>query len=635
MATPLSILQQYWKYPAFRPLQEDIIQSVLSGCDTLALLPTGGGKSICYQVPALCREGVCIVVSPLIALMKDQVFQLKKRGIPAAAIYSGMSAREIDITFENACHDAYKLLYLSPERLQTDMAMARIARMNVNLLAVDEAHCVSQWGYDFRPPYLQIAEFRQHILPQTPLLALTATATPEVVRDIQDKLGFRSGSRVFQQSFERKNLSYSVLYEARKLDKLLSILKSVSGSGLIYVRSRKETKEIALLLQREGISADFYHAGLGLEERNQKQESWLQGRTRIMACTNAFGMGIDKPDVRLVVHLAPPDSLEAYFQEAGRAGRDGLKSYAVLLYTPSDADSLRRHLKQAHPGIEEVRRVYQALGSYSQIAIGAGRGESFPFDLQHFCVTYRFEQPAAYAALRTLEHEGWIALSDATGALPRVRIEANREALYDYQLRQPLADKVIQALLRLYPGIQREYMEVSLPTLARYAKTEVPALEQVLLAARQASILDYQPASAQPTMTFLQERVPPENLALDAKRLQFLRERAEQRIEAVIRYAETRHCRSRQLLAYLGEFGAKPCGICDICTGRNTAELSADAYEVLKSQIFTLLRQRQQSVQMLLNAFPSRQQPLVLQTLEHLLAEGMLAEAEDGSLCLL
>lgn len=634
MPTPLSVLQQYWKYPAFRPLQEDIIQSVLDGHDTLALLPTGGGKSICYQVPALCREGLCLVVSPLIALMKDQVFQLKKRGIPAAAIYSGMSVREIDITFENACQGAYKLLYLSPERLQTDMAVARIARMNVNLLAIDEAHCVSQWGYDFRPPYLQIAEFRQHILPHTPLLALTATATPDVVRDIQEKLGFRARGRVFQQSFERKNLSYSVLYEARKIDKLLGIVKSVPGSGLIYVRSRKETKEVALLLQREGISADFYHAGLSLEERNRKQEAWIQGRTRIMACTNAFGMGIDKPDVRLVVHLAPPDSLEAYFQEAGRAGRDGLKSYAVLLYTPSDAESLRRHLQQAYPGVEEVRRVYQALGSYSQIAIGAGRGEAFPFDLQHFCVTYRFEQPAAYAALRTLEHEGWIALSDAAGVLPRVRIEVNRETLYDYQLRNPQADKAIQALLRLYPGIQREYVEVSLPTLAHYAQTEVPALEKVLLAARQATIMDYQPASTQPIMVFLHERVPAESLTFDVKRLQFLRERAEQRIEAVIRYAETRQCRSRQLLAYLGEWNARSCGICDICTGRNSVELSADAFEALKAQIFALLKQQQQSVQALLNAFPSRQQPLVLQTLEHLLAEGMLAEAEDGSLSL-
>ncbi len=631
MSTPLAILQQYWKYPSFRPLQEDIIQSVLDGHDTLALLPTGGGKSLCYQVPALCREGVCLVVSPLIALMKDQVFQLKKRGIPAAAVYSGMSAREIDITFENACQGAYKLLYLSPERLQTDMAIARIARMQVNLLAIDEAHCVSQWGYDFRPPYLEIGAFRQHLLPQVPLLALTATATPEVVLDIQNKLGFRA-SRVFQQSFERKNLSYSVLYEARKLDKLLDILKSVPGSGLVYVRTRKETREVALRLQKEGISADFYHAGLSFEERGRKQEDWIQGRIRIMACTNAFGMGIDKADVRLVVHMAPPDSIEAYFQEAGRAGRDGLKSYAVLLYSPSDADNLRRHLAQAHPDIEQVRRVYHALGHYTQIAIGAGRGEAFPFDLQHFCLSYQMEQPLTYAALKVLEQEGWIALLDATNNFPRVRIEVGREALYDYQLRHPQADRIIQALLRAYPGIQRDYQEISLAVLARYAKTDTAAVEQMLKVARQAAILDYQPANQQAAVVFLQERVAAENLTLDVRRLNFLRQRAEQRVEAVIRYAETRACRSRQLLAYLGEAEALPCGICDICTGRNAAEITAETFDMLKERIFNLLREQHQPLHMLVTAFPSRQQPYVVQALEHLLSEGLLVETADGHL---
>jgi len=631
MSTPLAILQQYWKYPSFRPLQEDIIQSVLDGHDTLALLPTGGGKSLCYQVPALCREGVCLVVSPLIALMKDQVFQLKKRGIPAAAVYSGMSTREIDITFENACQGAYKLLYLSPERLQTDMAIARIARMQVNLLAIDEAHCVSQWGYDFRPPYLEIGAFRQHLLPQVPLLALTATATPEVVLDIQNKLGFRA-SRVFQQSFERKNLSYSVLYEARKLDKLMDILKSVPGSGLIYVRTRKETQEVALRLQKEGVSADFYHAGLTFEERSRKQEDWIQGRTRIMACTNAFGMGIDKADVRLVVHMAPPDSIEAYFQEAGRAGRDGLKSYAVLLYSPSDADNLRRHLAQAHPDIEQVRRVYHALGHYTQIAIGAGRGEAFPFDLQHFCLSYQMEQPLTYAALKVLEQEGWIALLDATNNFPRVRIEVGREALYDYQLRHPQADRIIQALLRAYPGIQRDYQEISLAVLARYAKTDTAAVEQMLKVARQAAILDYQPANQQAAVVFLQERVAAENLTLDVRRLDFLRQRAEQRVEAVIRYAETRACRSRQLLAYLGEAEALPCGICDICTGRNAAEITAETFDMLKERIFTLLREQHQPLHMLVTAFPSRQQPYVVRALEHLLSEGLLVETADGHL---
>lgn len=339
-STPSEILQQYWGYPAFRPLQEDIIRSALSDRDTLALLPTGGGKSLCYQVPALCREGLCVVVSPLIALMKDQVEHLHRKNIPAAAVFSGMSRREIDIIFENACQGAYKLLYISPERLQTDLAQARLQRMKVNLLAVDEAHCISQWGYDFRPSYLQIADLRT-LLPGVPILALTATATPEVATDIQEKLQFKTPA-FFQQSFLRSNLSYSVLYEVKKLDKLADILLRVPGSGVVYVRSRGETQNIAAWLQTKRINAGFYHAGLSSDERNQRQDAWMKGEMRIMVCTNAFGMGIDKPDVRIVVHLSPPDSMEAYFQEAGRAGRDGQKAYATLLYTEDDADQLRR-----------------------------------------------------------------------------------------------------------------------------------------------------------------------------------------------------------------------------------------------------------------------------------------------------
>ncbi len=631
MSDPLSILQHYWKYSSFRPLQEEIICSVLKGTDTLALMPTGGGKSICYQVPALCREGLCIVVSPLIALMKDQVYRLKECGISAAAVYSGMGQRELDNVFENACQGAYKLLYLSPERLQTDIAMARIPRMHVNLLAVDEAHCVSQWGDDFRPPYLQIADFRRRFLPNTPILALTATATPEVLRDIQEKLGFRNG-RLFQQSFERKNLSYSVLYESRKLDKLLDILKNVSGSALVYTRSRKDTKEIATWLQQKGISADFYHAGLPLKERNQKQDGWMSGRTRVMVCTNAFGMGIDKPDVRIVVHVSLPESLEAYFQEAGRAGRDGLKSYAVLLYTPSDADALRRQLQQSHPEPPIIRRVYEALGNYTKLAVGAGKGETFPFDIQEFCTIYRLETAAAHAALKILEQEGWIALSDTANTLPRVRIEAAREVLYDYRLRYPQADKVLLALLRTYPGIHREYVEVSLAKLAHYAQTDVSRVVQMLELACRAEILDYRPPNQQAVLTFLRERVLAENLELDVQRLRFLRQRADRRAEAVIRYAETRQCRSRQLLAYLGELDTQPCGICDICTGRNAPDHSSETFYMAKERIFALLQQRPQPLQTLLAAFTSRHQAHVLYALEHLMAEGEISETENGYL---
>lgn len=631
MTEPRTILQQFWKYPAFRPLQEDIIRSVLAGQDTLALLPTGGGKSICYQVPALCREGLCLVVSPLIALMKDQVAQLKQRGIPAAAIYAGMSRRELDIVFENACNGSYKLLYLSPERLQTDLAFERVKRMQVNLLAVDEAHCVSQWGYDFRPPYLQIADFRQKLLPKTPLLALTATATPEVVHDIQEKLGFRAG-KIFQQSFERQNLSYSVLYETQKREKLLDILRHVPGSGLVYLRSRGETKDIARFLQEQRISADFYHAGLSMEERSQKQEAWISGRTRIMACTNAFGMGIDKPDVRLVAHLNLPDSLEAYFQEAGRAGRDGKKSYAVLLYAPGDADTLRFHLKSAYPDMELVRRVYSALGSFSQLAIGAGLGENLPFDLQHFCLTYKFEQGPAFSALKLLEQEGWIALSDAAGAMPRVFISAAREALYDYQLRHKQADTVTKVLLRAYPGVQRDLVEISLPTLARYANMEPGTVEQTLLTAQKEGILEYQPALNQPQLTFTRERVAAENLTIDTERFNFRKERAEARTAEAIRYAETRTCRSRQLLAYFGQPDSKPCGICDVCTGRNRSEVPEDVFEALERKIMGLLKKEKLPASELLAAFSARQQEQVDKVLSYLLDEGRLVEEEDGRL---
>ncbi|MEZ4891567.1 MAG: ATP-dependent DNA helicase RecQ [Saprospiraceae bacterium] len=385
-------------------MQEEIVQSALDGKDALALLPTGGGKSVCFQVPALCLEGITIVISPLIALMKDQVQNLQKLGVPAAAVFSGMSRRMVDIVFENACNGAYKLFYLSPERLQTELAIERLKRMQINLIAVDEAHCVSQWGYDFRPSYLKIAELRE-LLPNVPVLALTATATKEVLIDIQEKLAFRE-PLVFRKSFLRENLSYSVLYEDKKREKLLDILRNVPGSGLVYVRTRGETREIAQFLIQNRIIADNYHAGLSSDQRNKRQEAWIAGKTRIMVCTNAFGMGIDKPDVRIVVHWQIPETLEAYFQEAGRAGRDGKKSYATLLYGKSDANTLQYYLKASYPPVDMVRSVYASLASYTQLAVGAGLGESFDFDLSEFCKTYKLEHGQTHASLKLLEQEG-------------------------------------------------------------------------------------------------------------------------------------------------------------------------------------------------------------------------------------
>ncbi len=629
-AEPLAILRQYWGYPAFRPLQEDIIRSAINGQDTLALLPTGGGKSLCYQVPALCREGLCLVISPLIALMKDQVQQLQKRGISAAAVYAGMSRRELDIIFENACNGAYKLLYLSPERLQTDLVQGRIGRMAVNLLAVDEAHCVSQWGYDFRPPYLQIAEFRE-LLPGVPVLALTATATAPVVQDIQEKLDF-SKPLVFQQSFARQNLSYSVLYENKKREKLLDILRNVQGSGLIYLRSRGETKEVARFLQENRIQADFYHAGLAPEERNAKQEAWMAGRTRIMACTNAFGMGIDKPDVRIVVHLTLPESLEAYFQEAGRAGRDGKKSYAVLLYTPADADTLRYYLRAAYPDMELIKRVYQALGSFTQLATGAGAGESFDFDFPHFCQTYGLEHGPTHAALRLLEQEGWIALFDTGGLPARVHIAAGREALYDYQLRNKQADVLTKILLRAYPGIQRDFTDISVLSMAKYSNLPLEVVELTLQMAQKEGILDYQPQKDKPQLTFLRARVAADNLDLNTTLFNFRKQRAEERVDQAIRYAETRRCRSQLLLAYFGETESAPCGICDVCTGRNASDVPADVFAVLESKIIAVLQQEKMPLEGVLKIFPQRQKDQVTAVIGYLLDEEILKTDDAGRL---
>lgn len=627
---PIHILQQYWGYQSFRPMQADIIDSVLSGQDTLALLPTGGGKSVCYQVPALCREGITLVISPLIALMKDQVYNLRRRNIPAAAIFSGMQRREIDLIFENACNGAYKLLYLSPERLQTELAQARIARMKVNLLAVDEAHCISQWGYDFRPPYLQIAELRT-LLPQTPLMALTATATTEVLEDIQDKLAFKT-RHVFRQSFRRENLSYSVLYEDKKRDKLLDILKRVPGCGVVYVRSRGETKEIAHFLTQKGISADFYHAGLPAETRHQRQEAWMTNKIRIMVCTNAFGMGIDKPDVRTVVHLNLPDSLEAYFQEAGRGGRDGQKSYAALLYTPSDADRLQAYLKTAFPPLEMVRRVYQALGSYTQIAIGAGQGETFDFDLPHFCQVYKLDHAETHSALKLLEQDGWLLIDDAGYQPARLQIIADRATLYDYQLRNKQADQVIKVILRAYPGIYEQACDINEANIASFAKLPPETIGLIIQHAHKEGILDFQPRKDKPQLTFLREKVAAENLQLDLARFQFRKQRAEVRVAAAIHYVETRRCRSQLLLTYFNEPESPPCGICDICTGRNKPEFPVVEFETYARKISDLLRREPMPAAEVLKAFAPKRQELVAQVLGYLLDEGTLIQMEDGNL---
>ncbi|NUO02432.1 MAG: RecQ family ATP-dependent DNA helicase [Saprospiraceae bacterium] len=627
--SPQDVLKKYWGYDQFRPLQSDIIQSVLDGADTLALMPTGGGKSICFQVPALCREGICIVVSPLIALMKDQVYNLQKRNVPAVAIYSGMAYQDIDRILDNCAYGNTKFLYLSPERLTTDLAKARIRRMKVNLLAIDEAHCVSQWGYDFRPPYLEIAQIREW-LPDVPVLALTATATKQVVDDIQEKLAFRK-SNVFQKSFTRDNLSYAVLHEDNKLEKLADILTRVRGSGVVYVRSRKKTKDIADFLKQRGISADFYNAGLSAEIRSAKQDAWIANKVRVMVSTNAFGMGIDKPDVRIVVHMDLPDSIEAYYQEAGRAGRDEKKAYAVLLYNDNDRRSLEEQYEIAFPEIEEIRQVYRALGSYLQLAIGSGEGEGYDFDMTEFCKNYSFKAIKVLSCLKVLEQAGWIVLSEAVLIPSTLRILVTKEELYDYLLRHPKLDRIIKAILRTYQGAFLNEINVREGQLANFLNLSKGDLDKALNLLHKDRIVDYKRQKEKPQLVFTKERVDASVLDIDRQLYAFRKNRHLERIRKAVAYAETPTCRNRQLLHYFGQETDKNCGICDVCTGRTRTDISTDQFNTYRDWIQQVLQAGPLSMEQLVKSFPPAQEEKVLTAVGYLVDEGYLEE-EEGTL---
>lgn len=629
MQKPLDILKKYWGYPNFRASQLEIIQSVLDGRDTLALLPTGGGKSICYQVPALCQDGICIVVSPLIALMKDQVYQLQKRNIPAAAIYSGMYYSDIDRVLDNCIYGKTKLLYLSPERLMTDIARERISKMKVNLLAVDEAHCISQWGYDFRPPYLQIAEIRE-LLPETPVLALTATATNDVEHDIQEKLLFKD-QQVFKTSFARENLVYVVLKEEAKMNKLLDILKKVQGSGIVYVRNRRKTKEIALFLQQKGISADFYHAGLSSELRSQKQDNWINDKTRIIVSTNAFGMGIDKADVRAVVHMNLPDSLEAYFQEAGRGGRDGKKSFAVLLYNHTDKARLERDYEQAFPEFETIQRVYRALGGHFQLAVGGGANKAYDFDIVDFAKKYNFNIVETFNALKILEQAECISLSEAVYVPSQLHVRVSKDQLYDYQMRNPSLDRVLTTILRTYQGAFHGFIKIREKQLAQKLNMSRHNLTTALEKMQSDKVIDYLPQKDMPQLIFLHERIDADNLAIDHKRQKFLKERQHLRIQKAIAYAEKVQCRSQLLLEYFDEKDAPLCGKCDVCLERQKTTVSKDEYTVYKQKIERILKKEKLDIKALVDSFTPKRRNQVLKVLEYLMDEGIV-ERERGIL---
>ncbi|HEX8515770.1 MAG TPA: ATP-dependent DNA helicase RecQ [Bacteroidia bacterium] len=615
MAAIHDILEAYWGYKTFRPLQEDIINSVMNGNDTLALLPTGGGKSICFQVPGLARDGICIVVSPLIALMKDQVENLQKKNIKAIAITSSMHKREIDIALDNCVHGNIRFLYLSPERLETEIVRVRLQKMKVNLIAIDESHCISQWGYDFRPSYLKIASLRE-LLPGIPFLALTATATPEVVKDIQSKLGFKK-ENLLQKSFERKNLAYVVAQEEDKLSRLVKIANRLKGSGVVYVRNRKKTQEIASYLVSNKISADFYHAGLDSKIRDEKQNSWIRNKTRIIVCTNAFGMGIDKPDVRFVVHVDLPDSLEAYFQEAGRGGRDEKSAYAILLYNAGDKAELKRNVEVSFPEMDEIRQVYQALANFYQIPVGSAEGVTYDLNIAGICDTYKLNAVTVYNSLRFVEREGYISLTDAVFIQSRIKLDMNREDLYKFQISNPAFDIFIKLLLRSYSGLFDSFVKINEFELAGKVKSTKAEIIKKLEYLQQIKVLTYIPQTELPQLTFLKPRVDAKNLYLSKENFVLLKKRAYDRMEAVLNYADSTHkCRSRLLLSYFGENNTERCNHCDVCLEENRTTLHTDEYEALSKQIKQLLEVHPLPLQQLVDAVTGSNEHKILHTIQ-------------------
>lgn len=582
-----SILKEYWGYDKFRPLQLEIIESTCSGKDTLGLLPTGGGKSITFQVSALSKPGICIVVTPLIALMKDQVENLKNKNIKAYTIYSGQSKQEIDIMLNNCVYGDIKFLYVSPERLGTEIFKARVPDMNVNLIAVDEAHCISQWGYDFRPSYLKIANLRQ-LLPNIPVLALTATATSKVVDDIQDKLMFKQ-KNVFKKSFERKNLVYWVKESENKDNDLLKITKRNQGTGIVYVRNRRKTKETADFLMKNGISADYYHAGLSPELRDLKQQEWMDDKTKVIVSTNAFGMGIDKSDVRYVVHLDLPDSLEAYFQEAGRGGRDEKKAHAILLYNRHDRAKLRQNLTNSYPEIDFIKDVYENVGTFLQIPIGAGKGGSYNFELGEFITKYKYSAVKALNALKILEMEGYIAVTEEVNIPPRVKFIVNRNDLYKFQVDKLQFDAFIKLLLRSYTGLFQEYAAVDEYVLASKAQCSVETVHEYLVTLDKMKIIDYIPRLDKPQIVMTEERLDIKSIYISKEHYEVRKNNYQEKIEAAIRYAEsTQICRSRLLLEYFGDTSANNCGQCDICLKNRKNSVSVKSFGEIKEEILGL-----------------------------------------------
>ena len=638
------ILKDYWGYDSFRPLQEEIIHSVLDNKDTLALMPTGGGKSLCYQVPALAKDGMCLVISPLIALMKDQVENLRKKNITAFAIYSGMTRKDVINTLKVAANSNCRFLYVSPERLETSLFKEYLPGMDIKLVAVDEAHCISQWGYDFRPPYLRIAALREE-LPGVPVLALTASATPEVQKDICDKLaspltspltpphkwGGGHGWSIFRQSFERRNLSYSVFHVDSRINKLIEILKNVPGSGIVYCKSRKRTKEISELLQLHNISSDFYHAGLIQEERNSKQEAWIQDKTRVIVCTNAFGMGIDKPDVRVVVHIDLPDSLENYYQEAGRAGRDGKTAYAVLLYGKKDLDELETMADIRYPSLEDIRNVYQCIANYLQIPSGSGEGQSFDFDISDFIRKFKLKSHTTIYSLKTMEQEGWFAFNEQVFLPSTVKFTIHKDSLYAFEKSNPALEPAVKTLLRAYEGIFDFPVTISELVLVRLLKKDVSDIKKDLLQLHHYGIIEYHPQKDSPQLFLLQNRIKTEDLSINMDQYRRRKEKFVTRLKSMRGYVEEAvECRSKIIGSYFGDLEIPNCGICDNCLRQKKLPVNREEFEKIIHRIQTALKPQPLPSKQLLQQLSGIKKEKAWKVIEFLQAENKIELDKSG-----
>ncbi|MCU0321012.1 MAG: RecQ family ATP-dependent DNA helicase [Chitinophagaceae bacterium] len=631
MPTKEQILEQYWGYASFKGEQAAIVESILSQKDTVALLPTGGGKSICFQVPALMQEGVCLVISPLIALMKDQVENLQKRNIPAIALVSGMSYYDLTKALKKVVQEEYKFLYLSPERLESTLFKDYLPQINVSMIAIDEAHCISQWGYDFRPAYLKIAALRA-ALPNTTFVALTASATPLVQKDIVEKLQLKEPN-IFQQSFEKPNLSYSVFKVDSSINKAIQVLKNVAGSSIVYCSNRKETKRIALLLQQHGFSADFYHAGLTQVERSAKQKAWIENTIRVIVCTNAFGMGIDKPDVRTVIHLSLPDCIENYYQEAGRAGRDGKKAYAVLLHEPTDIATLQLLPQTKFPSFDIIKQVYQALADYLQIPVGIGEGKYYDFNLIEFCTNFKLDFHLVINVLKILEQQGHLAFSENIFLPSQVEFTTDKYTINNVEKVYPHLDTTMKALLRTYEGVFEHRVSINEKLLAKVAKLPFDKIYADLKILHGYGIIEYLPQKETPQIFLLTNRAPAQHLQLNAE-IYFQRKKLyEEKVQAMVNYIQlTDACRSQHISAYFGDALVKPCGVCDNCLAKKSNELSKEEFILIQDKIMAAITHDGIKTQDLFQQLNGVKKQKLQNVLEFLLSEKYLRLDDFGFL---